>query len=156
MTVELSNESGEQLDGPALVALAEFVLAELGIDPDSELSLVCVEPDAIAALHEEWLGEPGPTDVMSFPMDELRPGAPGQPAPLGILGDVVLCPVVAAQQAATAGHSTEHELGILLAHGILHLLGFDHVEPDEEAEMFRLQRSLVDQFDRSRGSSADV
>ncbi|MBN9376297.1 MAG: rRNA maturation RNase YbeY, partial [Cellulomonas sp.] len=86
---------------------------------------------------------PGPTDVLSFPMDELRPGTDGEPSPPGLLGDVVLCPEVAAQQARAAGHSTVEELLLLTVHGILHLLGYDHAEPDEEKEMFALQRTLL-------------
>lgn len=84
---------------------------------------------------------------MSFPMDELRPGEPGRPRPTGILGDVVLCPQFAQAQALAAGHPLPHELRILLAHGILHLLGYDHAEPQEEAAMFALQRSLVQRYE---------
>ena len=85
----------------------------------------------------------GPTDVMSFPMDELRPGRDGDPTPAGILGDVVICPEVAAAQAAEVGHTTAEELLLLLTHGILHLLGFDHVTPEQERQMFGLQRQLL-------------
>ncbi len=120
------------------------------MDATAELSVVCVPPEAIAVLHEEYLDEPGPTDVMSFPMDELRPRRDGQPPVTGMLGDVVLCPAVAARQADAAGHDAGHELRILLAHGILHLLGFDHVEPDDEAAMFALQQSLVAQYEDGR------
>ncbi len=150
MTVELRNETTDPVAVGDLVALADFVMEQLLLDPATELSVVCVEPDDIALLHQEWLDEPGPTDVMSFPMDELRPGVPGEPRPQGMLGDVVLCPRVAAAQAAAAGHPPEHELRILLTHGILHLLGFDHAEPEDEAQMFGLQRSLVEQFERAR------
>lgn len=94
-------------------------------------------------LHVQWMGEPGPTDVLSFPMDELRPGNDDVVTPPGVLGDVVLCPQVAEVQAEGAGHSTMDELLYLTAHGILHLLGFDHAEPDEEKEMFALQRDLI-------------
>jgi probable rRNA maturation factor len=76
-------------------------------------------------------------------MDELRPGSADRDPEPGLLGDVVLCPQVARRQAAAAGHSTEQELLLLTAHGILHLLGFDHAEPDEEKEMFDLQRKLL-------------
>ena len=148
MTVEVLNESGEQLDLTELAALAEAVLADQRIHPAAELSVVCVDPDAMAELHLEWMAEPGPTDVLSFPMDELRPGKPGEQLPEGLLGDVVLCPAVAAEQAAARGHSTEHELRILLAHGILHLLGYDHAVPAEEAEMFALQLAIVTRFEQ--------
>jgi probable rRNA maturation factor len=94
-------------------------------------------------LHVQWMDEPGPTDVLSFPMDELRPGTEDRPTPAGLLGDIVVCPQVAAEQAVTAGHSTMEEILLLTAHGILHLLGFDHAEPDEEREMFGLQRDIL-------------
>ena len=95
------------------------------------------------ALHVQWMDEPGPTDVLSFPMDELRPGTQEQPTPPGLLGDIVLCPQVAETQAQAAKHSTLDELILLTTHGTLHLLGFDHAEPAEEREMFGLQRELI-------------
>ena len=98
------------------------------------------------ALHVQWMDEPGPTDVLSFPMDELRPGTAEQPTPAGLLGDIVLCPQVAETQAAAAKHSTLDELILLTTHGTLHLLGFDHAEPEEEREMFGLQRELIAAF----------
>jgi probable rRNA maturation factor len=98
------------------------------------------------ALHVQWMDEPGPTDVLSFPMDELRPGTEDMPAPAGLLGDIVLCPQVAETQAVAAKHSTMDELVMLTTHGLLHLLGFDHAEPEEEREMFGLQRELITAF----------
>jgi len=104
----------------------------------------------MSELHVQWMDEPGPTDVLSFPMDELRPGLDGEVTPAGLLGDVVLCPEVAVQQAREAGHSTMEELLLLTTHGILHLLGYDHEEPEEEKEMFALQRQLLLTFLASR------
>src|SRR5660397_22911 len=95
-----------------------------------------VTPDAMAELHQRWMDLEGPTDVMSFPMDEMRPGRDGEIPEPGILGDIVLCPDVAAEQAREAGHSTVEELLLLTVHGILHLLGYDHAEPEAEEEMF--------------------
>jgi len=92
------------------------------------------------------MNEPGTTDVLSFPMDELRPGRPDAQTPAGLLGDIVICPQVAAAQADAAGHDTLTEITILLTHGMLHLFGFDHATPAEEAEMFGLQRDLVTSF----------
>jgi probable rRNA maturation factor len=147
VTIEFANESEADVDADDLVRLARHVMDHLFLAPDAELSVICVDADRMADLHVQWMDEPGPTDVLSFPMDELRPGTEdGQPVQ-GMLGDIVLCPSVAAQQAAAAGHSTEHELRILLAHGVLHLVGYDHAEPAEEARMFTLQRSLVEQFE---------
>jgi probable rRNA maturation factor len=103
------------------------------------------------SLHLKWMDEPGPTDVLSFPMDELRPGTEDREPDPGLLGDVVLCPVVARSQADAAGHSTDDELQLLCTHGILHLLGYDHAEPDDEREMFGLQRDLLRAW---RGDSA--
>ncbi|MDF5754120.1 rRNA maturation RNase YbeY [Spongiactinospora sp. TRM90649] len=149
MSIEVANESGVEIDESTLVDLAGHVLAKMGIHPLAELSLVVVDEAAMTELHERWMGEPGPTDVLAFPMDELRPGSGGgrrdddagtDPA---LLGDVVLCPQVAAKQAAEAGHGMKEELELLCTHGILHLLGYDHAEPEEHAEMFGLQDELL-------------
>jgi probable rRNA maturation factor len=144
MSIEVLNESGTAVDELRLVALSRFVLDQLHIHPQAELSVRIVDEATMAHLHEQWMDEPGPTDVLSFPMDELRPPRdPDEPVEPGILGDVVLCPAVAERQAVQAGHSTEHELHLLTTHGILHLLGYDHSEPAEEREMFGLQDSLL-------------
>ena len=124
-------------------ALARHVLDEMHVHPQTDLSVLLVDTDVMADLHVRWMDEPGPTDVLSFPMDELRPGTDSEPTPAGLLGDVVLCPQVAADQARAAGHSTIEELLLLETHGILHLLGVDHAEPEEEKEMFALQRRLL-------------
>jgi probable rRNA maturation factor len=148
MTVEVANESGVAVDELGLVSVSRYVLDALRIHPLAELSLLLLDVDAMTDLHVKWMDEPGPTDVMSFPMDELdtarRPDEPGHgPA---LLGDVVLCPVVAGTQAAQAGHTLDDELHLLTVHGILHLLGYDHAEPDDEREMFRLQNDLLDRW----------
>jgi probable rRNA maturation factor len=110
------------------------------------LAIVFVDEPAMEKLHIEWMEEPGPTDVLSFPMDELRPGIDGVPSEPGLLGDIVVCPQVATSQAVVAGHSTSNEICMLVTHGILHLLGFDHAEPDEEREMFGLQAQILADF----------
>lgn len=143
MGVAVDDRSGEPV-GTDLVGLAEFVLGRLGLHPDVELSVSLVEPEEIADLHERWLGLPGPTDVLSFPMDELRVPAPGEQGQPGVLGDVVICPRVAAAQGAEVGHGTAAEVELLLVHGILHLLGHDHAEPAEHEVMFGLQAHLLD------------
>ena len=142
MTTEVNNETEIEIDGAEFVALADHVLGSLHINPGAELSILFIDPEPMAELHERWLDLPGPTDVMSFPMDELRPGTEDEETPPGTLGDVVLCPQVAAKQALEAGHSTVEELLLLTTHGILHLLGYDHAEPEEKKEMFDLQRRL--------------
>ncbi len=151
MSIEVNNESGVPVDELEIVALARHVLSDLQVHPQAELSVVLVDEGAMSALHEQWMDEPGPTDVLSFPMDELRPGRDGEEPVAGLLGDVVLCPQVAARQAEAAGHSTHEELLLLTTHGILHLLGYDHAEPAEEAEMFALQRRLLLTYLSTRG-----
>ena len=143
MTIDVNDESGTEVDATALAGLARFVLDRMRIHPLAELSVLLVDADAMAALHVQWMDEAGPTDVLSFPMDELRPGSEDREPEPGLLGDVVICPQVAAEQATRAGHSAEHELHLLCTHGILHLLGYDHAEPDEEQRMFDLQRELL-------------
>lgn len=144
MSIEVSNESGVEVDESALVEVARFALDRLRIHPLAELSILLVDVDTMEHLHVQWMDEPGPTDVLSFPMDELRPPADDDADPIeGLLGDVVLCPVVAEKQAIAAGHPTEDELHLLCVHGILHLLGYDHAEPAEEREMFGLQGELL-------------
>jgi probable rRNA maturation factor len=146
MSIEVLNESGVPVDEAELLELARFVLDRLRIHPLADLSLLLVDEAAMERLHVQWMDEPGPTDVLSFPMDELRPTPDGQdPAP-GLLGDVVLCPAVAQRQGEAAGHGTRVEMHVLTTHGILHLLGYDHAEPAEEREMFGLQEQLLRQW----------
>lgn len=146
MTIEISNESSEQVDFPRVEKLASFALLQLNLHPATDLGIVFVDEGPMADLHVKWMDEPGPTDVLSFPMDELRPGSEEAPASEGILGDVVVCPQVASSQAEKAGHPVINEILMLVTHGILHLVGFDHAEPQEEAEMFGLQRQILADF----------
>ncbi|MFC9974908.1 rRNA maturation RNase YbeY [Spirillospora sp. NPDC127200] len=148
MSIEVLNESGVEVDENDLAGLARHVLDGMRVHPLAELSLLLVDEEAMTELHVKWMDEPGPTDVLSFPMDELRPGHlsgadDDEEADPGLLGDVVLCPAVAERQAKEAGHSTAAELELLTAHGILHLLGYDHAEPEEHKEMFGLQDELL-------------
>ncbi|GAA2916921.1 putative rRNA maturation factor [Microbacterium keratanolyticum] len=144
--IEINNESAIAIDETVLLRLTDHNLAQLNVSPDADVAIVLVDEGAMEALHVQWMDEPGPTDVLSFPMDELRPGTIDRPTPPGLLGDIVLCPQVAEGQAATAGHTLMDELILLTTHGLLHLLGFDHAEPDEEREMFGLQRELILSF----------
>jgi probable rRNA maturation factor len=144
MSVDVCNESGRAVDEAALVGLARHVLRRLRIHPLAELSILLVDRAAMEQLHQQWMDEPGPTDVLAFPMDELRPGSGDDEDPEpGLLGDVVLCPEIAEQQAREAGHGVEDELHLLCAHGILHLLGYDHADPAEQQQMFGLQGQLL-------------
>ena len=162
MPIEVANESGVAVDELALVALARHVLDAMEVHPLAELSVLLVDVDAMEKLHVRWMGEPGPTDVLAFPMDELvarggRSVGSGSdredPEPV-LLGDVVLCPEVAARQGREAGHSTEDELHLLCTHGVLHLLGYDHAEPDEAREMFATQDRLLAAWRAHRADGA--
>lgn len=143
MSIEINNESNIPVDEAAILRLAAYALDSMHVHADAELAIVLVDEGAMEQLHVQWMDEPGPTDVLSFPMDELRPGTEDNETPAGLLGDIVLCPQVAQGQAETAGHSTLEELLLLTTHGVLHLLGFDHAEPGEEREMFGIQRDIL-------------
>ncbi len=143
MSIEINNESGVEVDEQAIQRLAVYALDQLRVHPDAELAIVFVDEAAMEQLHVQWMDEPGPTDVLSFPMDELRPGSDDNITPAGLLGDIVVCPQVAISQAETAGHSPLEEMLLLTTHGILHLLGFDHAEPEDEKEMFGIQRDIL-------------
>ena len=156
MSIFVANESGTQVDEESLVELARHVLGEMGVAPMAELSILLVDVKAMEGLHIRWMNEPGPTDVLAFPMDELegtRMTHPGDDEPVepALLGDVVLCPEIATKQAATAGHTMQDELHLLCTHGVLHLLGYDHAEPEEEQAMFREQARLLASW-RTRAS----
>ncbi|MCU1570007.1 MAG: rRNA maturation RNase YbeY [Naasia sp.] len=155
MSVELNNESGIDVDEAAIQRLVTFALDSLHVHPDAEVAVVFVDEAAMEQLHVQWMDEPGPTDVLSFPMDELRPGTEEHETPAGLLGDIVVCPQVAQGQAEQAGHSLLDEIQLLTVHGLLHLLGFDHAEAEEEQEMFALQRDILASFvadEKKRGT----
>ena len=143
MSIEINNETSYQVDETTLHRMATYALDAMRVHPDAELNILLYGVGPMEELHLRWLDEPGPTDVLSFPMDQLRPGTDDFVTPAGLLGDVVLCPEVAEAQAQTAGHSLQDELNMLLTHGMLHLLGFDHAEPAEEKEMFGIQRDIL-------------
>ena len=142
MSVEVTNETVWTIDPKVFSDLGVWVMDQMRVSIQSDLTITFVDPEPIAQLHERWMNLEGPTDVMSFPMDELRPGDGGN-VPEGMLGDIVICPWVAAQQAAAAGHGPLEEMMLLTIHGILHLLGYDHVGPEQERQMFGLQRQLL-------------
>ena len=146
MSIEVLNESGRELDITELAALSRFVMDQMRVHPLAELCIKAVDEDTIAELNGQWMEKDGPTDVLAFPMDELRPGLVNEDPEEGVLGDLVLCPAVAVRQGEAAGHGTEAELELLTVHGILHLLGYDHAEPDEHRVMFGLQDDLLAQW----------
>jgi probable rRNA maturation factor len=135
MGIEIANNSGIACNEDEIVDVAAFALDKMGIHPESDLGITLVDEDEITKLHIQWMNLPGPTDVLSFPMDELKPFSASDGP--GIIGDIVICPQFAAKQAAN--HSTADEISLLTVHGVLHLLGFDHVEEEEHKVMFGLQ-----------------
>lgn len=140
---EVINETDYEIDAAEFAALADHVLTAMHVATDVELNILFIDPKPMEELHMRWLDLPGPTDVMSFPMDELRPGSAEQPTASGTLGDICICPQVAQAQAQEAGHTTVEEMLMLATHGMLHLLGYDHAEESEKEEMFALQRHLL-------------
>ena len=135
MGIEIANNSGVACNEDQIVDVAAFALDKMGIHPESDLGITLVDEDEITKLHIQWMDLPGPTDVLSFPMDELKPFSASDGP--GIIGDIVICPQFAAKQAIN--HSTEDEISLLTVHGVLHLLGFDHAREEEHKVMFELQ-----------------
>lgn len=144
MVIELTNLTKYSCNEDALLSLASFALAEMGIHSESEMAISLVDEEEMSSLHLQWLNETGPTDVLSFPMDEMKPFSKSDGP--GIIGDIVLCPSFAENQAKMAGHSAQAELELLTMHGVLHLLGYDHEEVEEEKEMFSLQEKNLSKW----------
>ena len=144
MTVELVNRSGALVPEKEMHSLLNFGIEYMELNPECEISLTFVDVTEMEELHIKWMDEPGPTDVLSFPMD--MPESKGE---VVTLGDIVIAPAVAAKQAQDAGHSVEAEIYILATHGLLHILGYDHADPDEEKVMFALQEKIVKEWSLS-------
>jgi probable rRNA maturation factor len=156
LSIEVLNESGAEVNEKGLATLSRFVMDRLRVHPQAELCIKLVDEATIATLNEQWMGKEGPTDVLAFPMDELRPGLVNEEPEDGVLGDLVLCAAVAERQAAEAGHAPADEIDLLTVHGILHLLGYDHAEPEEHREMFGLQARLLAEWQGvSRGNPVE-
>ena len=143
MSIEIENESGIDAPLEQILALANFALQKMHIDAAADIEILLVNENVMESYHLDWMQESGPTDVLSQPIDGLRPGKPNALTPAGHLGMIVLCPQVALKQAVVAKHSELKEILILVAHSILHLLGYDHVEKEDEIEMFALQEEIV-------------
>ncbi|MGA8211846.1 MAG: rRNA maturation RNase YbeY [Nocardioidaceae bacterium] len=158
MSIEILDEAGAgpgAVDPAELSRLARFVMDRMRVHPQAELCVKLVDEATIAELNERWMDKSGPTDVLAFPMDELRPGLVNEEPEEGVLGDLVLCPSIAERQAREAGHATTAEVQLLTVHGILHLLGYDHAEPQEHAEMFGLQARLLAEWGREGPGGPD-
>ena len=147
MSIEVLNESGEaDVNEEMLIDVCSYALTAMDVHPEAEATITLVDEPTMADLHVRWLDLDGPTDVMSFPMDELTPGS-GRPdaQPLGaaMLGDIILCPAYARKQADMAEHDLAHELALLTVHGVLHLLGWDHEDEKEADAMEQLERDIL-------------
>jgi probable rRNA maturation factor len=138
MTIEVTNTSGQLVPATEIQSLLTFALLELALNPECEVNVSFVDDEYMTELHIKWMDEPGTTDVLSFQMD--MPETPGEAV---TLGDIVISPVVAAEQAKAQGHSIEHEIYILAVHGLLHIIGYDHADKAEEKVMFDLQEKIV-------------
>ncbi len=143
MTIEVTNTSGQLVPTAEMVSLMTHALNALELNPECDLNISFVEDDYMTELHIKWMDEPGTTDVLSFPMD-----MPEEPGEVVTLGDIVISPVVAAAQALTQGHSTEHEIYILATHGLLHIVGYDHADTADEKIMFELQEKIVTDWEK--------
>ena len=141
MTVDIINRSGALVPESQMHTLIDFGIEYMEINPESSISLIFVDVQEMEELHIKWMDETGPTDVLSFRMD-----MPESKGDVVTLGDIVIAPAVAAQQAQVAGHSIEHEIFILATHGLLHIVGYDHADPDEEKVMFALQEKIVKEW----------
>ena len=139
MTIEIVNRSGIAYNEEDLESLLRFGMSVLGLSQECDLDVLLVDEEEMTQLHVKWMDEPGPTDVLTFPMDEIRPHS----IKPGILGDIVICPPVAIRQAESDGHAFIHEMSILGVHGLLHIVGYDHADKEDEKEMFDLQESIV-------------
>jgi probable rRNA maturation factor len=141
MTVEITNRSGVAAPEKDVESLLNYGIEYMELNPECEVSMTFVDDAEMEELHIKWMDEPGTTDVLSFPMD-----MPENRNDIVTLGDIVLSPNIAEKQAIDAGHSTDHEIHILVTHGLLHILGYDHADKDEEKVMFALQETIVKEW----------
>lgn len=154
MNVDVHNEVDTEIEVGHLARLSRYVMNEMRLHPATEMCLRLVDEATIETLNEQWMGHEGPTDVLSFPLDELTPGGEDEDPDPGYLGDIALCVEYAARQAPQNGNSTLAEVELLTVHGILHLLGYDHAEPEEHKEMFRLQAELLHRWRAASAGAA--
>ncbi len=141
MTIEVTNTSGQLVPTEETISLLAFAMGRLKLNSECELNVGFIEDAFMTELHIKWMDEPGSTDVLSFPMD-----LPENEGDVVILGDIMISPTFAATQAKVAGHTTEDEIYILATHGLLHIIGYDHADPQEEKIMFELQEQIVKEW----------
>jgi probable rRNA maturation factor len=135
----ISHRDPEPLDPAAFEHLALFVLRHEQVPDVAELSVLLTDEEEMASLNTKWRGKEGPTDVLSFGCDDVCTASEDEPI---TLGDIVIAPTIAEAQAAELGTTVEAELNLLLVHGILHLLGYDH-EADEDAEAMQARETVL-------------
>ena len=145
MTIEVNNSSGQLVPSQDVTSLLTFAMSALKLNPECDLNVGFIDDDYMTELHIKWMDEPGSTDVLSFPMD-----MPEKPGEVVTLGDIMISPTFAAVQAKTAGHSSDHEIFILATHGLLHIIGYDHADPEEERIMFALQEKIVEEWKQAQ------
>lgn len=144
--VVVSNEADVPCNEQELALLASWLLDQLRLHPECELGITLVDLDRMTGLHEDWMQEPGATDVLSFPIDEVRSADPGVELEPGVLGDIVLCPAFLGPQMEQSGRTLDQELAFLVVHGTLHLIGYDHMDETELIAMFGLQDRLLEDW----------
>ena len=145
MSIEVTNTSGQLVPSDEITSLLTYAMGQLKLNVDCDLNVGFIDDEYMTQLHIKWMDEPGSTDVLSFPMD--MPETEGE---VVTLGDIMISPAFAQAQALTAGHSTEHEIYILATHGLLHIIGYDHAEPEEEKIMFALQEQIVEKWKQTQ------
>jgi probable rRNA maturation factor len=153
MPVEFDDRQDDPLDAAGLVALGEQVMRSEGLPETTWVSLAFVGAEEMTRLNGEHMGRDGPTDVLSFPIESLTPGVVPRPDPGGppiVLGDVVVCPEVVDAQSRAAGVAFDDEMALMIVHGILHLLGYDHVRDDDAEAMEHRERELLALVGRER------
>jgi probable rRNA maturation factor len=149
----MADEQGEPVDLEQLRGLAELVLREEGYRGETELTLLLVNEDEMSSYNERFLNRSGPTDVLAFPVEELVPGVAPDPDPNGpplMIGDVIVAPAYVGRQAAENEVSFEDEMALMVTHGILHLLGYDHLEDDDAERMERRETELLSMVGKTR------
>jgi probable rRNA maturation factor len=142
MTIEITNRSGQLVPSDKCLSLLTYAYGKLQLHPDCDLNLTFIDDKEMEELHIKWMDLPGSTDVLSFPMDMPENG--DDPV---TLGDIVISPRFAEDQATKAGHSINHEIFILATHGLLHILGYDHEDIEDESVMFALQETIVSEWE---------
>jgi probable rRNA maturation factor len=153
MSIFVADEQAESLDLPVVRGLAELVLSHEGYPPETEVTLLLVTDDEMRAYNKRFLDRDQPTDVLAFPVEDLEPGKPPEVdsnAPPLLLGDVIVAPAYVRKQAAEFDVTFEDELSLMVTHGLLHLLGYDH-QNDEEAEVMEgREREILKLIGRTR------